>query len=95
MDLYTNAIIPTAKAYNFTLLSENSTVLHEGSAGKIKVGTVEAGLAPAPVTPVHGPAWELFGWASKRVFEKEGEEGLEVIVAPSAATGNTLVFYPS
>ncbi|CED85327.1 carboxypeptidase s [Phaffia rhodozyma] len=88
LDIYTDSILPTAEAYNFTLISFNKTVLHEGSDGTIRIDIQgDDPLAPAPLTPVHGQAWDLFGWASRRVFEKDGED--EVIVSPSAATGNT------
>ena len=91
LDLYAGPVVPIAKKYNLTLISHDGKSLHEGApgAGKITLGAQPDSLSPAPVTPLKGSAFEIFLAASRRVFEKEGEG--EVIVAPSAATGNTSV----
>lgn len=90
--MYTGPVIPIAEAFNLTLIAANSTVINKPAhpLGSVTLGvTGEKGLPVAPITPLgEGPAWEIFGWASRRAFGKEGDKG-EVIVAPSASTGNT------
>lgn len=97
LDIYAGPVIPIAKAFNLTLIAANSSVLHtpEFSQGTVTLGvTGEKGLPVAPITPLSGKAWEIFTWASRRVWEtKEGDVDAagghgsgEVIIAPSASS---------
>ena len=91
LDLYAGPVLPIAKKFSLTLIGHTGDTLHTGTpgAGTITLGAQPDGLEPAPVTPLKGSAFEVFLSASRRVFGKEGEG--EVIVAPSAAGGNTYV----
>lgn len=89
MDIYTSTLLPFAKDYDLSLISwDGKTLLHNGTEGTILISVSgETGLAPAPVTQLKGDAFEVFSWASQRVFGKGGRE-TDVIVAPSASTGS-------
>jgi len=89
MDIYTSALLPFAQQYNLSLVSwDASRLLYNGTEGAIIISVSgEEGLAPAPVTPLEGAAFDVFSWASQRVFGKGGREA-EVVVSPSAATGS-------
>ena len=101
LSLYTAPILPFAQKFNLTLVAHNSTVLHTPkglSGGTVTVGISDASvpLEVAPITPLgKGKAWEVFGWAARRAFVKEAEEGgKEMVLAPSGMTGNTSVLSP-
>ena len=96
LSIYTAPILPYAEKFNLTLIAHNSSVLYtpEGvSAGTIKVSTSGNSLPldVAPQTPFgKGKAWEVFGWAARRAFASG--EGEEMVLAPSAMTGEFLRF---
>lgn len=90
MDIYSSALLPFARSFNLSLAAwdEPSRVLHTGTEGSIWLTVSgEAGLAPAPITRLEGSAFDVFSWASQRVFGKGGREA-DVVVSPSAATGS-------
>jgi hypothetical protein len=101
LDIFAHPVVPLAQRFNLTLIAANSSVLHtpEHSEGTVTLGvTGEKGLPVAPITPLSGKAWEIFSWASRRVWEEKSDgavgAGGEVIVAPSVgfrqSTGRVL-----
>lgn len=85
--------MPIAQKFNLSLIAHNGSVLVPGGEDEGKVTVSLYGgeaLSPSPTTPMgpgeQGKAWEIFGWASRRVFETE--QGGKVVLAPSGMTGN-------
>ncbi|KAI3403071.1 hypothetical protein KGF56_004131 [Candida oxycetoniae] len=84
-----------AEKFDLGLVSENKTLREETPNGKLVIYKASQ-LEPAPITPTVGPVWELFSGNIRHVYEQlafsdpnSEYHGMQVIVAPGIATGNT------
>ncbi|KAI5949214.1 hypothetical protein KGF57_004812 [Candida theae] len=90
IDKYHFHIESIAKKFNLGFILNGEEVIAPGKQGYFNYSLVEP-LEPAPVSPINGESWNLFGGALRYLYEDLvfPKSNDTFIVAPFLSTGNT------